>query len=340
MYSTLRKLHFVAVMLVISLSLQAKELHKVTKVDDLVWAEPKGYPLKVDIYSPKTNQDLNPVVVIYHGGGWLINNESIMDSMSQYLAERGFVVANINYRLLPTLNNTTTMNEIIEDVFGGLLWVKANIAQYGGDPTRVAITGDSAGGHLTSMILTHGRELESDGYSGDSLGFNPTWLPQGKTAEQVASEDGLKVQAAVVSYGAFDLLGTAQGGFETAQNIFWQFAQAEPRGMFGGEVNVDSNPEHYRMVSPLYNIPAIDEYKLPPQLHHVGSEDTTTTAASIKVYVDKMRNASQPAELIVYEGNNHAYMDSGCLEVFDSCFDTHAVPVLEKDIVPFLHEHL
>ena len=57
-------------------------------------------------------------------------------------AEGEFVVANMNYRLLGDQNNTVTMNQIIEDVFGGLLWVKENIAQYSGDPTRVAITGD------------------------------------------------------------------------------------------------------------------------------------------------------------------------------------------------------
>ena len=55
----------------------------------------------MDIYVPDSGKKSYPVVVIYHGGGWLINNNSIMNSMAEYLASKGeFVVANVNYRLL------------------------------------------------------------------------------------------------------------------------------------------------------------------------------------------------------------------------------------------------
>ncbi|WP_052481206.1 alpha/beta hydrolase [Gilvimarinus agarilyticus] len=312
---------------------------EVTKHDDIVWAEASGRPLTVDIYQPNSASNA-PVVVIYHGGGWLINNESVMDSMSAYLAgQGGYVVANINYRLLPDNYNTTTMNEVVEDVFGGLLWVKAHIAEYGGDPARIAVTGDSAGGHLASMVLTRGRALETDGFGGDSLGFSPTWLPAGKTAEQVAAEDGLAVQAAVISYGAFDLLAAARGGFETKDNMFWQFAGAEPRGIFGAGVSVQNQPDYYRAVSPIYNIPQATAYQLPPQWHHVGSLDTTTPPEAVQDYVNKLKAAGHPARVTVYEGNNHAYMDTGCIEALGSCFDTHAVPVL-KDVLVFLENNL
>lgn len=164
---------------------------------DIVFASPEGFDLTMDIYTPDTDKEQYPVVVIWHGGGWLINTNEIMDEMSQYLAEIGeFVVCNVNYRLLGDQNNTVTLNEIVEDVFGSLLWIKANIASYKGDPEQIAITGDSAGGHLTAMVIAQGHALESDGFDGLSYGFNPTWLPEGKTAEEVANNNGLKVQAA------------------------------------------------------------------------------------------------------------------------------------------------
>ncbi|RYZ80233.1 MAG: alpha/beta hydrolase, partial [Moraxellaceae bacterium] len=178
------------------------QAHEFTVHKNITWASPKNFALTADIYVPSTGKAKYPVLVIYHGGGWLINNNSVMNSMSEYVASHGeFVVANMNYRLLPDNNNTTTMNEIVEDAFGGLLWVKDNIAQYGGDPARVAITGDSAGGHLATMILMSGRNLETNGFSGKTLGFKPSYLPKRKTAERVAKTDGLKVQAAVISYG-------------------------------------------------------------------------------------------------------------------------------------------
>ena len=53
---------------------------------DIVWASPKGFDLTLDIYSPSKKEEAVPVLIIFHGGGWLINNKSIMDQMAQYLA--------------------------------------------------------------------------------------------------------------------------------------------------------------------------------------------------------------------------------------------------------------
>lgn len=303
------------------------------------FAAPDNVPLTLDIYVPQTGKKSYPVLVIYHGGGWLVNNNSIMNDLSSKIARDGeFVVANMNYRLLVDQNNTVKMNQIIEDVFGGLLWVKENIAQYQGDPTRVAITGDSAGGHLTTMILTRGRQLESDGFAGPSLGFKPSYLPAGKTAEQVAKEDGLKVQAAVVSYGAFDLYKAAQGGFESPDNMFWKFGKAEARGLFGNSINVNDNADYYKAVSPIYFIPKASEYPLPPQFVHVGSRDKTTPPEAAQHYVDLLKAGQQPVEYKVYAGKDHAYLDNGC-NWAGSCFDKDAVEPV-NDIINFLNKTL
>ena len=304
------------------------------------WAAPNNHPLTMDIYVPDTGKKSYPVVVIYHGGGWLINNNSIMNSMSEYLASKGeFVVANVNYRLLGDDKNTVTMNQIVEDAFGALLWVKDNIQQYQGNPKQIAITGDSAGGHLTTMVLMSGRNLSSSGFTAKHLGFNPSYLPKGKTAEQVAKKDGLKVQAAVVSYGAFDIYQTAKSGFESATNIFWQFAQATPRGLFGNNISLEKNPEYYKAVSPIYNLPSRKQYPLPPQFVHVGSIDQTTPPESARHYVDLLQQNKQPVEFKIYPGRNHAYLDSGCNQFLGNCFDKDAIPALD-DMIVFLRKTL
>ncbi|WP_323813605.1 alpha/beta hydrolase [Cellvibrio sp. NN19] len=312
---------------------------EVTVHKAIEFAKPDNFPLTLDIYVPQTGKKSYPVLVVYHGGGWLVNNNSIMNDFSAKIArDADMVVANMNYRLLVDQNNTVKMNQIIEDVFGGLLWVKENIAQYGGDPTRVAITGDSAGGHLTTMILTRGRQLESDGYAGDSLGFKPSYLPKGKTAEQIAKEDGLKVQAAVVSYAAFDLYKAAQNGFESPGNMFWKFGNAEPRGLFGDDINVKDNADYYKAVSPIYWVPNAKEYKLPPQFVHVGSLDKTTPPEAAQAYVDLLKVGNQPVEYKLYADKNHAYLDNGC-NWANSCFDKDAVEPV-NDIISFLQKTL
>lgn len=262
-----------------------------------------------------------------------------MNDLASKIARDGdMVVANMNYRLLVDQNNTVSMNQIIEDVFGGLLWVKDHIAEYQGNPKRVAITGDSAGGHLTTMILMRGRQLESDGFAGSSLGFKPSYLPAGKTAEQVAKEDGLKVQAGVVSYGAFDLYKAAQGDFETPKNMFWKFANAEARGMFGNKITTKNNADYYKAVSPIYWVPTSSEYPFPPQFVHVGSLDKTTPPEAAQAYVDLLKAGKQPVEYKVYPGKNHAYLDNGC-NWANSCFDKDAVEPV-NDIIAFLRKTL
>ena len=87
--------------------------------EDVVWSSPKGMDLTLDIYTPKSSRSTNPVLIIFHGGGWLMNDNSIMDQMSQYLATNSeYVICNVNYRLLSDLDNTVALNEIVEDAFG------------------------------------------------------------------------------------------------------------------------------------------------------------------------------------------------------------------------------
>lgn len=333
-FSYLRNLCALAAALLIGATAHA---HSFKTYSNIQWASPDNHPLTVDLYVPDTGKESYPVLVIYHGGGWLINTNVIMRSMSEYIASKGeYVVANMNYRLLGDNNNTVTVNQIVEDVFGGLLWVKDNIAQYKGDPNRVAVTGDSAGGHLTSMILVSGRNLNSKGFAAEVPGFNPTYLPKGETAESVAARDGLKVQAAVVSYGAFDLYQSAKHGFESESNIFWTLGNAKARGILGTGKNPDNAEALYKAVSPIYNIPAVKDYQLPPQFHHVAENDKVTTPASIQRYVDLTTEAGQEATLKVYPGRNHAFLDNGCTEVLQVCFDRDAPAALD-DILAFLN---
>lgn len=310
-----------------------------TKVSDIVWASPKGFDLTMDIYTPNTGKASYPVIIMFHGGGWLINNKSIMNEPSAYLANNSeYVVCNVNYRLLVDQNNTVKMNEIVEDVFGAVLWVKENIGKYKGNAGQIIVTGDSAGGHLATMILVQGQNLESDGFAGPTLGFNPSYLPKGKTAEQVAKENGLAVQAALISYGAFDLYGSALNGFEKESNMFWTMGKAKARGLFGDGINPTDNPAPYKQVSPMFVIPKASERKLPPILFTVGSKDNLTTPASIEAFMAKLKEAGHTnMEYWVHEGRPHAFLDSGSNQFLGTSFQKDAPPALDK-MIAFLNK--
>jgi acetyl esterase len=303
---------------------------KYTLAEDVLWASPDGFELTMDIYTPKAGSAPYPVLVMFHGGGWLINDNSIMDQASAYLATHGrYVICNVNYRLLADNDNTVTLDQIVEDAFGAVLWVADNIDRYKGDGSRIAVTGDSAGGHLTAMVVNSGHRLSSAGLGGDPSGFTPSYLPDGQSAEDIALRGGLKVQAAIPNYGAYNFYQSALDGFEGWANIFWLIGGALPRGVFGDDINAIDNPEYYQAVSPINHIPQDDQRMLPPQLVTVGSEDALVTPASVKEYVNKLAAAGQPVEYWEYAGRPHAYLDSGSNAVLGIEFSKDAPPALD-----------
>ena len=305
--------------------------HSFDVVKDIEWAKPKGFSLKMDIYVPKTGKKSYPVIIIYHGGGWLVSPKEIMNDMSEYLATHSeFIVCNVQYRLLGDNANTTTMNDIVGDVFGAVVWVKENIKGYKGDPSKIVVTGDSAGGHLAEMVVIAGNNLGSEGFSKNSLSFIPTYLPKGKTAEDIKKKNGLSVQAAMISYGVFDIYTSALGGFETSSNRFWEYANAKPRGMFGDSINLKDNPEYYKAVSPLYNIPKASQQKLPPQFVMVGTKDRLVTAA--QQYVKALQEAGQSVEYWEYEGRPHGFLDRGVNQNAGTSFVKDGAPAVDKMI--------
>jgi acetyl esterase/lipase len=319
-------------------SLKNDNPDKYTVARDLLWASPGGFDLTMDIYTPTSGKNSYPVLVMFHGGGWLINDNSIMAQAAAYLASNSeYVICNVNYRLLSDNDNTVTLNQIVEDAFGAVLWVKDNISRYKGDNTRVAVTGDSAGGHLSAMIVNMGDRLSSKSFSEQSLAFNPTYVPAGLNPEQVAQRNGLEVQAAILSYGTYDIVEAGLGGFEKMINPFWLMSGSIARGLFSNEYNATDNPGLYKAVSPIHNIPPSTERRLPPQLLTAGSDDNLVTPASVKIYLDKLHSAGQTAQYWEHEGRSHAFLDSGSNPLLGISFEADAPPALDV-IISFLDD--
>ena len=335
---------FVAIVFALSSCSEPPELEqnndpaRYALAEDVLWASPDGFDLTMDIYTPKSGRDAYPVIVMFHGGGWLINDKSIMDQSSAYLATHGeYVICNVDYRLLSDNGNSVTLNQIVEDAFGAVLWVKGHIGRYKGDGSRVTVTGDSAGGHLAAMIVNLGDRLSSGRFSETSPSFHPSYLPEGVTAEQAAAQKGLEVQAAILSYGAFDVAQGAEGGFESLLNPFWLMSGSIARGVFGSEFNVADHRPLYEALSPIHNIPHARDRTLPPQLLTVGTDDSVVTPASVKAYLEALHAAGHSAEHWEHEGRPHAFLDSGSNAALGIRFEADAPPALDV-MIQFLDD--
>lgn len=104
---------------------------------------------KLNLYMPKTDKPV-PVLMWIHGGGWRQGDRALYSTLGRRFAERGIGCALISYRLSPDVQHP----EHIKDCAAAFAWLHANVKKYGGDPDRLFISGQSAGGHLTALLAT------------------------------------------------------------------------------------------------------------------------------------------------------------------------------------------
>lgn len=114
---------------------------------------PEG--ILVRIYTPKNGIAPFPVVVYYHGGGWVIGSPEVYESSAKALAEKsGAIVVSVAYRQAPE-NKFPAAHE---DAFAAYKWVRENAAVINGNPAKVAVAGESAGGNLAAAVGILARE--------------------------------------------------------------------------------------------------------------------------------------------------------------------------------------
>jgi len=113
-----------------------------------------GAGLRTRIYRPAAHEEL-PVLLYFHGGGWVVGSLDSHDGVARFLANHsGVVVVSVDYRLAPEHRFPAA----VQDAWSSFIWTREHAALVGGETTRLAIGGDSAGGNLAAVVALHARD--------------------------------------------------------------------------------------------------------------------------------------------------------------------------------------
>jgi acetyl esterase len=113
-----------------------------------------GGEIRVRVYRPAEGGRL-PVLVYFHGGGWVVGSLDSHDGVARFLANHaGCVVVSVDYRLAPEHKFPAA----VEDAWSATTWVRDHATEIGVDPARLAVGGDSSGGNLAAVVTRHARD--------------------------------------------------------------------------------------------------------------------------------------------------------------------------------------
>lgn len=147
--------------------------------------------MPVQIYTPAAGKAPFPVLVYFHGGGWTIGDVAGWDSFCRSLCNAsGCMVISVDYRLAPEHKFPAGP----EDCYAAADWAEKNAASIGGDPKRIAVGGDSAGGNLAAVVALMARDR-----GGPKLAFQLLIYPATDAALDTPSQEQFKDDGYILS---------------------------------------------------------------------------------------------------------------------------------------------
>ena len=240
-------------------------------IDSLVFAEENPIQ-KLDVYLPTTGKGPFPTFLAIHGGGFQARSKAMYGLIGRHYAQQGYAFIPINYRLTPADSYPAQ----VEDTFCALAWLHAHHEEYGFDPTRVIVTGGSAGGYLAAML---GTVDDPSIYLQDC----PYEFP---------AEDAM--QAVVIYYGLYDFTSIDDypvHGVESSLVPFW------------GSKYEDIPAEKLEEMSPIKQIDGSE----PPFIILHGTADTQIPSVMSERFAEALEQAGVDVELVLLPDVGHGF---------------------------------
>ncbi|KQS71253.1 alpha/beta hydrolase [Rhizobium sp. Leaf371] len=237
--------------------------------------------LEMSLLVPRT-KDLKPAIVYFPGGGFISADHEKFIDLRMALAKAGFVVAAAQYRTVPN-----KYPALVEDGKAAIRYLREHADEYGIDPTRIGVLGDSAGGYVSQMM----------GMTSGEKGFD-----KGQFLDK--SSD---VQAAVTMYGISNLLEIGDGFPDAIAKVHQSPAVTEALLVNGTAfadfpgASISSNPEKALQASPMGHV----DGSKPPFLIMHGSADTLVSPKQSVQLFETLKKKGDKVEYVLVEGAGH-----------------------------------
>jgi acetyl esterase len=245
----------------------------------VVYAERGGERLLLHLFRPADSQagERRPAIVWIHGGGWTGGTVDGTMPHARYFARRGLVAGNITYRLAKP--GSVTIGDCIADCRSALRYLRTHADELGVDPDRIAVAGDSAGGHLAA-----------------ALGTLPGFDHPDDDPRVSGRANALLLYNPIVDMTEGDWIRYAVGGAVLADK------KNTPRPASAGAVTLA------RSLSPLFHIARGQ----PPAVVLHGRADRIVPVAQAERFASAARQAGNRCDLILYpEPIGHAFVVAG-----------------------------
>lgn len=271
-----------------------------TRRADVVYGRKHGVALTMDVLTPKENAKGIGVIWVA-AGGWYSAHDMVLGDGPKTamgtLVRRGYTVYGVVLGSQPKF----TIPDLVEDLNRAARFVRTNAAEYKIDPDLIGVTGGSAGGHLSLMLATAGKDGKPD-------------------AKDPVDRVSSRVQAAAVFFPPTDFLNYGKEGENAvgrgvlkgfkAPFDFHKFVQVEGRPGSGVFERITDETEILNIakdISPVNHVSADD----PPAFILHGDADFLVPMQQAEVFAQKMKDVGATAEIVVRPGAGHGWATLG-----------------------------
>jgi acetyl esterase/lipase len=274
-------------LVLLGLSLAPSQAPTYDRKDDVVYGRKYGFALTLDVLAPKEKKN-GAGVIFVASGGWFSDKSMIAPANLEEFLRRGYVVFAVMHACQPRF----TIPEVLDDINRSVRYVRHHAKEYGVDPERLGIMGASAGGHLSLMQGCAPR-------AGDPKAADPV------------DRESAKVEAVAcffpptdfLNYGRADQEALGTGVLKGFKAPF-DFVEFNSRtNSFDLVTDPDKRREIGKQISPITHV---SETSAPTLIIH-GDADNLVPLQQAQIFLDKMKAAKVPCELVVKKKGGHGW---------------------------------